>query len=96
MRRAGILLVLLAACGPVPLAQAEAECIARARLAEQPRGTVRIGVNSDGSTYLGGEIGVSTDFLTGRDPSQDYDECVFQRAGQLPSRPYYTLPAAQG
>ncbi len=88
--------LLLSACGPIPLAQAEAECFERGRLAEQPRGTVRIGVNSDGSTYLGGEVGVSSDYLAGRDPSQVYDQCVVQRSGQLPSRPFYTLPGAQG
>lgn len=85
----------LAACGPVPLAQAEAECYDRGQLAEQPRGTIRVGVGTDGP-YLGGEIGISTDYLQGRDPSQVYDQCVYQRSGQMPSRPYYTLPDVQG
>jgi hypothetical protein len=83
-------IVVLAACGPIPVAQAEAECFERARLAAQPRGTIHVGVNSNGGTYLGGEIGVSTDYLQGRDPSQVYDQCVFQRSGQMPSRPLYT------
>jgi hypothetical protein len=65
-------------------------------LAEHPRGTVRVGVNSDGTTYLGGEVGISTDYIQGRDPSQVYDQCVQQRSGQLPSRPYYTLPDTPG
>lgn len=89
-------LFLLAACGPIPLEQAEYECAERARLAQQPRGTVHIGVNSDGGTYLGGEIGVSSDYLQGRDPAQVYDQCVYQRSGQMPNRPFYTLPIAQG
>ncbi len=89
------LLAPLAACGPVPLAQAEADCLDRAMLAEQPRGEVHIGISSDGGPYVSGEIGVSADYLSGRDPSAVYDECVFQRAGQMPSRPYYTLPQAQ-
>ncbi len=91
-----LLPLALIACGPVSLAQAEAECVERARLAQQPRGTIEIGVNSDGSTYLGGEVGISSDYLQGADPSQVYDQCVFQRSGQMPSRPFYTLPASQG
>ncbi len=91
-----LLPLVLIACGPVSLAQAEAECVERARLAQQPRGTIEIGVNSDGSTYLGGEVGISSDYLQGADPSQVYDQCVFQRSGQMPSRPFYTLPASQG
>lgn len=90
------LLAPLMACGPIPVAQAEAECLDRALLAEQPRGTIRVGVSSDGGPYVSGEVGISADYLQGRDPSQVYDECVFQRSGQLPSRPYYTLPDAQG
>ncbi len=86
----------LAACGPVPLAQAEAECLDRAMLAEHPRGEVHVGLSSGGGTYVTGEVGISADYLQGRDPSQVYDECVFQRSGEMPSRPYYTLPDVQG
>ena len=97
MNRAAILVILgLSACGPVPLVQAERECVEQARLAEAPRGTIHVGVNSDGSSDLGGEVGISTDYLAGRDPSQVYDQCVFNRSGQMPSRPYYNLPGAQG
>lgn len=81
----------LVACGPVPLAQAEAECLERARLAEAPRGTITFGVSTEGP-YAGAEVSISSDYLQGKDPSQVYDQCVWQRAGQLPSRPYYSLP----
>lgn len=90
------LLAPLAACGPVPVAQAEADCLSRAQLAEHPRGEIHIGVSSDGGPYVSGEIGISADYLQGSDPSQVYDACVFQRSGQMPTRPYYTLPDAQG
>lgn len=85
-------LLPLLACGPVPLAQAEAECLDRARLAEAPRGTISFGVSNEGP-YANAEVEITSDYLQGRDPSQVYDECVFQRAGQMPARPYYSLPA---
>lgn len=85
-------LLLLAACGPVPLPVAEQQCIEQARLAQHPRGEVSVGVNSDGQVVGGMSLGVSTDYLQGRDPSQVYDQCVLQRSGQMPSRPFYTLP----
>lgn len=87
-------LLTLAACGPIPLAQAERECLQDARLAEQPRGYVFVGVGSDGKPRLGGEVGVSTDFIAGRDPSDVYNACVKRKSGAFPSRPYYDIPAA--
>lgn len=85
-----LVLLALAACGPIPLAQAEAECLERARLAEAPRGKISVGVSSDGP-YAVADVSVSSDYLQGKDPSQVYDQCVYQRSGQLPSRPYYSL-----
>lgn len=90
MRRSLLLFVLLAACGPVSLQQAERACFERARLAQQPRGTVGVGVNSDGKTSGLLELQVSTDFLQGRDPSAVYDQCVYQKSGQAPSQPLYS------
>ena len=61
MNRAAIFVMLgLSACGPVPLAQAERECVEQARLAEAPRGTIHVGVNSDGG-YDRREYRVSDD-----------------------------------
>lgn len=85
-------LLALVACGPIPLAQAEQQCLEPAQLAQHPRGTLSIGVNQDGDVGGSLELGVSTDYLQGRDPSQVYDTCVMQRSGQMPSQPYYTLP----
>lgn len=91
-----LVLLALAACGPVPVAQAERECFERARLAAAPRGEVGFGVGSDGSSAANLSLSVSSDFLTGRDPSQVYDSCVYQKSGQPPSRPLYSRPDWRG
>ena len=89
-------LALLAACGPVPLPQAERECFQKARLAQQPRGEISLGANSDGKAVGGIELTVTSDYVMGRDPSAVYDACVMQRAGVPPSRPLYSYPDWQG
>ena len=93
MRKVLILLVL-AACGPMTVAQAERQCYERARLTEHPTGSVSVGVGSGGRTAAGLELNVSTDYLMGRDPGQIYDNCVVNKSGQMPSRPYSSLTAA--
>ena len=90
MKRSFILVMLLVACGPVSVQQAEKACFERARLAQQPRGTVGLGVNSNGKTSGLLDLQVSTDFLQGRDPSAVYDQCVYQKSGLPPSQPLYS------
>ena len=90
------LLLVLAACGPIPLPQAERECFQKARLAQQPRGEISLGANSDGKAVGGVELTVTSDYIMGRDPSAVYDACVMQRAGVPPSRPLYSYPEWQG
>lgn len=85
-------LLPLAGCGPVPLEQAEQQCLAQARAAEGPQGSVSVQVDNKGNVSTGFEIGVSSDYVSGRDPSQVYDECVMRAAGQMPRQPYYTVP----
>lgn len=95
MKRVTLVLLLpavLAACGPMTLAQAERQCFERARLAKQPRGEVSVGASSDGRTSAGLELNVSSDFLLGRDPAAVYEMCVMQKAGEPPSRPLYMRP----
>jgi hypothetical protein len=92
----GIALILLAACGPVPVAQAERQCLGRALLAKHPRGEVSIGASSDGKAVGGLELEVSSDYLLGRDPSAVFDACVMRAAGTPPSRPLYTFPEWKG
>jgi hypothetical protein len=86
-----VLLPLLG-CGPVPLAVAEQNCLEQARLAEAPQSKVSVAIDNHGNVSTGFEIGVSSDYLQGRDPAQVYDQCVYNAAGQMPSQPYYTLP----
>jgi hypothetical protein len=93
-RVASAVLICLSACGPVSLAQAERECLSQARLAEQPRGSVGIGVGSDGKPKLRGNVTITSDYLRGRDPSQVYQNCVVRRSGEFPSRSYSSIPAA--
>ena len=81
--------LLLAACGPMTLAEAERQCFERARLAQQPRGEVAFGVGSGGRTAAALELNVSSDYLLGRDPAAVYETCVVSKSGEPPSRPLY-------
>lgn len=82
-------LLALGACAPAPvdLERVAQDCEQRARAAQGPTGTVSIGVNSRSGPRVEGAIGVTGDFLAGRDPMRVYDTCVFQRTGQAPIRP---------
>jgi hypothetical protein len=91
-----VALALLSACGPMTVAEAERQCFERARLAQQPRGSVTVGASSDGRTSAGLELNVSSDFLTGKDPSAVYEACVMAKTGQPPSRPLYARPDWRG
>lgn len=97
MRQSLALLAVLPliACGPVSLAQAERECFERARLAEQPRGELGVGIGPDGRRHGFGEITISSDYLQGKDPDQVYQNCVYHRSGEMPTRPYSSIPASQ-
>ncbi|MDP3860305.1 MAG: hypothetical protein Q8Q63_01825, partial [Phaeovulum sp.] len=66
-RLALIALLLLAACGPVPLHQAETECLEEARLAALPGGEVGFVAGTGGAGGFA-NITISSDFLLGRDP----------------------------
>ena len=92
MKKALSLLILLAACGPMTVAEAERQCLDRALLAKQPRGEISMGVRSDGKAAAGFDISVSSDYLMGRDPSAVFESCVMAKSGQLPSRPLVQQP----
>ena len=79
----------LAACDPVSVEQAEAECFDRARLAAAPRGSIELGVGTGGG-IANFDIAVSSDYLTGQDPAAIYDACVTQKSGQPPRQPLYS------
>jgi hypothetical protein len=86
---AGLALAALAACAPLPVdpEQVAQDCEERARAAQGPTGTLTIGANSRSGPSVEGSIGVTGDFLAGRDPLQVYSSCVYQRTGQAPIRP---------
>ncbi|MBK5945258.1 hypothetical protein CCR83_02045 [Rhodobacter veldkampii DSM 11550] len=84
-----VLLAAVAACGPIPVERAEDECFRQARLASQPRGMVGIGAGSGGLVSKI-EVEITSDYLRGRDPSEVYARCVYQKSGQLPTRPLYS------
>jgi len=90
MRRfAALALILLAACETPPMEPERAAqlCEQRARAAQGPTGSVTLGVNSRSGSQIGGEIGVTGDFLAGRDPVAVYEDCVRARTGAGPIRP---------
>ena len=76
----------LAACGPMPVDRAEDACLRDAELAAAPRGEVGVGFGSGGSRSTL-SIELSSDYIAGRDPSQVYSRCVYNKSGQLPTRP---------
>lgn len=77
----------LAACGPVSPEVAARQCEERARAAQGPTGEIGLGISSGGDTSASLEIGVTSDYLRGRDPYIVYEECVRQKTGQGPIRP---------
>ena len=82
-------LTTLAACETPPMEPERAAqvCEERARAAQGPTGRVTLGANSSSGGFVGGEIGVSGDFLAGRDPLAVYEDCVRARTGAGPIRP---------
>lgn len=95
MKKPFLTLLLLVACGPISVADAERQCLQQARLAKQPRGEVSIGLGSAGRPSAGMEVTVTSDYILGRDPSAVFDNCVMSRSGELPSRPLIQQPGWQ-
>ncbi len=79
--------LVLTACGPVSPEVAAAQCEERARAAQGPTGEIGVGINSDGNVSTGLSIGLSSDFIAGRDPEEVYVNCVRQKTGMDPIRP---------
>ena len=88
-------LLALTACAPIPVERAETMCLNDARLATGPRGTLGLGVGTDGPRAVL-DVTVSSDYLAGRDPAQVFAACVLRRSGQMPTRPLYDQPAWRG
>jgi hypothetical protein len=90
MRAAAALLLVaaasVAACGPIDPGVAADQCEERARQADGPFGEVQLGTlrgRAAGSI----EVGITSDYLSGRDPYEVYDTCVRAKTGQGPVRP---------
>lgn len=78
--------ILLTACGPISPERAAKVCEDRARAATGPTGEVGVGIGTEGpSGFL--EVGVTSDYLLGRDPYAVYEDCVRQKTGEGPVRP---------
>lgn len=94
------LVASLAACGPVPVDQAERSCLRDARLAQHPRGSVTMGVGGGdgGGLHTMGRVSVevSDDYIMGRDPSEVFTRCVINRSGQMPTVPLESQPGWRG
>ncbi len=88
MRIAAMFISLsLAACGAggyMSLEAAESKCADRARASMGPTGSVSVGLNSKTGVSTGARIGVSSDFLMGKDPQEVYFSCMQQLTGQPP------------
>ncbi|MBN8632852.1 MAG: hypothetical protein J0L76_18625 [Rhodobacterales bacterium] len=89
-------LLLVAACGPMSLAEAERQCFERARLASKPRGEVWIGGDSNGRRIAAVDLEITSDYVLQKDPSAVYETCVMSKAGEAPSRPLYMRPDWKG
>ncbi|QCO55925.1 hypothetical protein EOK75_09360 [Pseudorhodobacter turbinis] len=83
-------LLALTACGPVSVEQAERQCLGRAHATTGPHGEVGVGVNSKGNALARLKLGVTSDYLMGRDPSAVFDQCVYQKSRQPPTQPLYS------
>ena len=77
------------ACASVPVTpeQAAEICEYRARDAQAPTTDVIVGAGSDTGLFGAVSIGLSSDFIAGRDPIEVYEQCVFERTGAAPVRP---------
>lgn len=80
-------LIALAACGPMSPERAAEYCEDRARAATGPTGHVGISISNTGTTRTSASVGVTSDYLLGKDPYRVYEDCVRRKSGQGPIRP---------
>jgi len=82
-------MVALAACTPQPVdpERAARQCEEKARAAQGPTGSISFGVNSEHGSSVGAQLGLSSDYLAGRDPMDVYNSCVYDLTGSAPIRP---------
>jgi hypothetical protein len=71
------------------------QCVEPARLAQAPRGSIGISADNHGNVGTSLTIGISTDYLQGRDPDQVFAACVQNRSGQPPLYPFSSMPESR-
>jgi hypothetical protein len=81
---------MLAACGPIPVEQAEAQCLRQVQPTSPISGEVGVGVGSGGRVLSNVDLNINLGAQMGRDPAAVYDRCVYNKSGQLPTRPLYS------
>ena len=91
MIRLGLMIASLAAltaCGERVISPevAAKRCEERARAAQGPTGGVTFGVNNRTGASTSAKIGISSDFIQGRDPDAVYDRCILELTGESPMR----------
>ena len=89
MLRVALLFLVLAGCTPVLVSpeQVVEICQEKARSAQGPTGSASVGTNSRTGGFGSVEIGISSDFITGRDPVKVYEQCFYDRTGAFPILP---------
>ncbi len=81
-------LAALSACGPVPVQQAETECLTRVQSSRTVSGDMAMGASNHGVVSRGRvTLGLGTGAQG--DPSAAFDRCVYDRSGRMPTRPLY-------
>lgn len=81
-----VVIFLFASCGPIDPGLAADQCEERARQADGPFGELQVGTLR-GRAAGSFEVGITSDYLSGRDPFEVYDTCVRAKTGQGPVRP---------
>ncbi|MFT3689868.1 hypothetical protein [Paenirhodobacter sp.] len=87
MRALWLIPVALSACGPVPVEQAERQCLARVQPVRPLEGEAGLGVTSSGPRTTA-KVRINMGTYQG-DPAAAYDRCVYDRSGRMPTRPLY-------
>jgi len=80
----------LAACAPIPVEQAEAQCLALVQPKAPLTGEAAMGVTSGGDFASKVELTVNLGSGGNADPSAVFDRCVYQKSGRMPTRPLYS------
>lgn len=96
----GIMLIcavfVLNACIAQDTRRAEHECYEKARNAQSPTGKIDLGVGNKAGFISRLDLTISSDFLSGADPNDVYNSCMWQKTGQAPKRPFSSLSHRRG